>query len=366
MRFDDVVSEILFRALDRPEDVKKLLSLELTGAWINEAREVPQSVCDLLQTRVGRYPSKAQGGASWFGIWLDSNPWAKTHWGYKMFRAPRPDGYELFEQPGGLDPLAENIENLPDKYYERISLKKSSDWLKSYRDGQYPDADEGTIWGVQMALLEARGGICEFDHPLDGVFTTWDLGFTDSTAIWFWRIGAHGVPDVIDHYEAHGEPLSHYFDELAKRGYQYVKHWLPHDARSKTLQTGASIINQFVARFGVGSVAIGPELSLMDGIQAGRWLLEQPVRIHRRCEAGIEALKAYHNIWDENAKVFSRTPEHDWSSHTADAWRYLACVAKSSELMTRKKEPTKTKPIGSLSNSFTLDELWKERERGRI
>jgi hypothetical protein len=68
MRFQDVEAEILFRALDRPEDIKKLLSLELTGAWINEAREVPKAVFDSLTGRVGRFPAKMDGGATWSGI----------------------------------------------------------------------------------------------------------------------------------------------------------------------------------------------------------------------------------------------------------------------------------------------------------
>jgi hypothetical protein len=103
----------LFRALDRPEDKKKLLSLEVTGAYINEAREMPKEVFDVLQQRVGRYPSKMQGGPSWFGIWMDTNPWHTGHWGYKLFSVTKPEGHVLFEQPGGMDEDAENVENLP-------------------------------------------------------------------------------------------------------------------------------------------------------------------------------------------------------------------------------------------------------------
>jgi hypothetical protein len=66
--------EIVLMALDRPDDVKRLLSLELTGAWVNEAREVPWGVIEVLQGRVGRYPSKKDGGATWWGVWLDTNP----------------------------------------------------------------------------------------------------------------------------------------------------------------------------------------------------------------------------------------------------------------------------------------------------
>jgi hypothetical protein len=80
--------------------VKKLLSLEVTGAYVNELKEIPKRVIDVLETRIGRYPSKALGGPTWFGWWADTNPWHIGHWGYKLFKNP-PPGYELYVQPGG-------------------------------------------------------------------------------------------------------------------------------------------------------------------------------------------------------------------------------------------------------------------------
>src|SRR5258706_6571001 len=81
--------EVIFLALDRPEDVRKLLSLELTGAWINEAREVPGEVLSHLQGRVGRYPPAADGGASWSGIIMDTNPPDTDSWFYTKFEDER-------------------------------------------------------------------------------------------------------------------------------------------------------------------------------------------------------------------------------------------------------------------------------------
>lgn len=72
--------EVIFLALDQPKDVRKLLSLELTGAWVNEARELPKAVVDGLTHRVGRYPTKRDGGTTWRGIWMDSNPCDDDHW----------------------------------------------------------------------------------------------------------------------------------------------------------------------------------------------------------------------------------------------------------------------------------------------
>ena len=135
--------EILFLALDREEDARKLLSLELTGAWINEAREVPKAILDALTGRVGRYPSKAQGGATWSGILLDTNPPDDQSWWYHAAEEDTPDGWEFFSQPPGDGPGAENIPNLPVDYYSRIKAGKDEDWVKVYVHGAYGYVTEG-------------------------------------------------------------------------------------------------------------------------------------------------------------------------------------------------------------------------------
>jgi hypothetical protein len=355
--------EILFRALDRPEDVKKLLSLELTGAYINESREVPKHVLDVLETRVGRYPSKAQGGATWFGIWMDTNPWHSGHWGAKLF-ARGLDGYALFRQPGGRAPNAENVSNLPPGYYDRLCIGKDREWVSVYVDGQDASGDHGSIFGAWIATLEASKRIVAFDHPRDGVHTAWDLGKSDSTAIWFWRVNHQRQVDVLDYYEGTGQGLSHYFDVLKAKGYTYEHHWLPHDARAETLATQQTVLEQCRERLGVGKVDIVPNIGVDDGIGAARWLLEQPIRIHERCtkpivndRSGIEVLREYRFAWDETNQVFSKTPLHNYASHGADSFRYLAVVSKHVESMSRPVAP-KPRPAGA-----TLAQMFEEQER---
>lgn len=365
--------EVMFRALDRPDDIQKLLSLELTGAYVNESREIPKHVFDLLQTRVGRFPSMMQGGATWSGIWMDTNPWHTRHWGYRLFTKrenilERHQGlYELYEQPGARSPGAENLENLDPAYYDRLISGKDEEWVRCYVDSIYPSWDEGAIFGPSVDALERRGGITSFSHPQDGVFTSWDLGMTDATAIWWWRINADGFADVIDHYEAHGEPMSHYFDVLDGRAYSYTKHWLPHDARARRLGYETTIFEQFAERYGHASIGVTPSLSLLDGIQAGRWLLERPMRFHPRCGKGIDALREYRYKYDEGARVFSRVPEHNWASHTSDAFRYLAIVVKYAGLISRplETEDRTVKRIPSPAEIAKLDDLWADRENER-
>lgn len=225
-------------------------------------------------------------------------------------------------------------------------------------------ANVGAVWGDLLELLEKAGGIAEFDHPNDGVFTTWDMGISDAMAIWFWRINEDRCVDLIDHYEATGKPLSHFFDEIEAKPYRYVKHWVPHDARARTYQTGVSTVEMFIQRFGAAAVSVVPGLSLADGIQAGRWLLQQRIRIHSRCGDGLEALRAYHYAWDEDSKVLSSKPEHDWSSHSADAFRYVATIARQTEQITRKPPTPQLGPsdVPTLA-TVTLDDLFEARDR---
>lgn len=132
-----VQAEFLFRALDKPDDIKKLLSLELTGGWLNECREIPKEVLDMLIGRLGRFPSKRDGGPTWFGVICDTNPPDSDHWFYNLFEENRPSKYELFHQPSGVGKNAENIENLPDDYYENMIEGKDQEWINVYVHGQY-------------------------------------------------------------------------------------------------------------------------------------------------------------------------------------------------------------------------------------
>lgn len=136
LQFDNVECEVMFLALDTPDDVAKLLSLEATFAWLNECREIHQEIVEGLQKRVGRYPSTRDGGATWWGIWGDTNPPIMDSWWYKqMEHIDGPSGWDVYKQPGGRTPQAENVENLPVDYYSTEGF--SEEYIRVYVDGQY-------------------------------------------------------------------------------------------------------------------------------------------------------------------------------------------------------------------------------------
>jgi phage terminase large subunit len=223
----------------------------------------------------------------------------------------------------------------------------------------------GSVWADLVEELEARGGVETWEHDEDGVFTAWDLGMADATAIWFFRVRDSGI-EFIDHLENRGKPLSFYGDEIDRRGYKYIKHWLPHDAVARTLASQVSVLDQLADRFGRGSVAICPRLALLDGIQAGRWLLQQPqTRFHAdKCKNGLDALRQYHYAYDDDNKMYDAKPEHDWSSHTADAFRYAAVVSKLSGIFKPKPVSDESaRKIVLTAPKITLDGLWADHAK---
>ena len=133
----DIHVELLFRALDHLKDIKKLLSLELSWAWLNEAREIPKPVLDMLQGRVGRYPAVRDGGVTQPCILLDTNACDEDHWFYRVFEEEDNAGFSIFHQPSGLSRWAENLDNLPPGYYERLQPGHDQEWVNVYVGGQY-------------------------------------------------------------------------------------------------------------------------------------------------------------------------------------------------------------------------------------
>jgi hypothetical protein len=179
--------EILFRALDKPKDIKKLLSLELTGAWVNEAREVPKGIIDSLGDRVGRYPDMKDGGCSWRGVMMDTNPPDDDHWWYRLSEVDRPIGWEFFKQPGGLievggkfieNPNVENIDNLEQGYYLTRMAAKAADYIRVYYCGQYGFVKEGKP--IYPEYVDSIHCASEVIKPVAGlpIWTGIDFGLT--------------------------------------------------------------------------------------------------------------------------------------------------------------------------------------------
>lgn len=133
---DDVKAELLFRSLDKPGDMGKLLSLEITYAYLNEARELPKEAIYNVTSRLGRYPSPTMGvTATMPSAWADTNAFDQDNYLYDLLINDLPSTYNLYIQPPGIledgskNPDAENIKNLPKEYYGDFLQGKPDDWI---------------------------------------------------------------------------------------------------------------------------------------------------------------------------------------------------------------------------------------------
>ena len=224
--------EVLFIAIDRPEDVNKLRSLELTGAWINEASEMDKSVLDMCTQRIGRYPSKRVGGPSWTGVIMDTNPPDDDSWWYKLAEEDRPKGYKFFRQPGGLmqdldeksdthmeyipNPRAENIQNhsLGYQYYLNQVAGKTEDWIKVFLLGDY-----GTTMDGKPVYPEWN----DKDHfssnslmPVDGmpVILSFDFGLTPACV--FLQMSPKGQLLILDELVSEDMGIRQFYSEVVR------------------------------------------------------------------------------------------------------------------------------------------------------
>jgi hypothetical protein len=159
----DIVSEWYLVPLEEEEDQKRLLSMQLTGAFLSEAIEMSPDLVDAIAGRCGRYPSALDGGATWFGLIGDTNaPTEGSEW-WKLFEQDKPPDWVVFHQPSGLSPNAENLEWLlqtsdslkypphsPERraqgrtYYERLARGKNKDWIKRYVHAEYGEDPSGS------------------------------------------------------------------------------------------------------------------------------------------------------------------------------------------------------------------------------
>jgi hypothetical protein len=220
----------------------------------------------------------------------------------------------------------------------------------------------GAYYGQEMRRLTDLERITTVDYdPMFPCHTAWDLGFNDSTSIWWFQV-VYGEIRVLDHHSSNGQAIPFYTMLIKQKedefGYKYGYHYLPHDARAKTLASGGkSIIEQISAKIDIKHLKIVPNLSIQDGIQATRLALTR-AWFDNRCEEGIECLRQYQREWNDDKKCFNDRPKHDWTSHSADAFRYMSIVWKDEDSPILKDDRIKGLHIGQ--TDVTLNEMWKE------
>lgn len=184
-------------------------------------------------------------------------------------------------------------------------------------------AVKGAIFSKELEAARTAGRCTTVPwEPVLPVDTDWDLGVGDSTAIWFSQSTRSGEIRIIDYYECSGEGLPHYAQVLKDKGYTYGEHWAPFDIQVKELASGRSRLE--VARTLGIDFRVCPQVPIEDGIHAARMLFPRCWFDAVKCKAGLEALQHYRRDYNSRLNEFKAVPVHDWASHGADAFRYLA------------------------------------------
>lgn len=195
----------------------------------------------------------------------------------------------------------------------------------------------GAFYAREMLAVRSEGRIREvLPVPGQPVHTAWDIGVRDDTSIWWFQVYA-GKVYVLDCYTASGVGVDHYAEVIEARGYKRGVDYVPHDAKVKEWGTGKTRV-ETMRQFGLNPHLI-PLATKLDGINAVRRLLPNCV-FDPRCEDhGIAALEQYRREWDDEKKTFRANEVHDWTSHLADAFRYLALAWREAPRIEERPKP---------------------------
>jgi hypothetical protein len=221
---------------------------------------------------------------------------------------------------------------LNDEAIETLRREMSDEEFQQELCCSFAAPNSGSYYGKLMDEAERDGRITRVPHdPALKVWTAFDLGIDDSTAIWCCQITRGGEWRLIDYIEDSGAGLDHYVRLLQQRPYVYERHLLPHDAEVRELGSGRSRTETLHA-LGVRPTRTVRQHSVADGINAVRMILPRCWFDAERCAKGIHALRHYRREWNEAAQTWRSAPVHDHASHGADAARYLALGARENEV----------------------------------
>lgn len=183
---------------------------------------------------------------------------------------------------------------------------------------------EGAYFSTQMTNLRKQGRLCRIPILDAPVYTTWDLGLDDSMAIIFWQdVGKERR--AIDYYENNGEGFGHYARILSERGYNYHRHYMPHDAAHRMLNKDATSRQQEAEGAGIKPIEVLKRIDTeQTGIEASRTFFPNVYLDEERCAKLVKCLDSYRKEWNDKIGAFKDHPLHDWSSHGYKAFESAA------------------------------------------
>lgn len=351
-------SQIIFKGLQsfNAANIKSLEGFDI--AWVEEAQTLSQHSLDLLRPTIRKPGSE---------LWFSWNPRYKTDAVDKFFRATKREDAICVQINHNDNPWFKNTPLYADmlKDFETDPDKAEHVWNGAYGSSQ------GAILAKWVNKAEREGRIHnEVTYDPEGmpIEVSADLGFRDTASFWYWQ-RVRGGFNVLKYDGDSGldaeEWIPRIQDNIRELGGKVGKIWLPHDSRAKTFQSRHTTMEQFVKAFGVQHVGLVPQSKKLDQISAARAVIDRCAFNTQLCEDGLDGLRAWEFLYNEENGVFSREPNHNWASHPSDAFAY-GCQA----MQEFKESPKDEKPIYSISGlkdgkikTAPLDVLWSETSK---
>ncbi len=289
--------------------------------WVEEAANVSKTSWNFLIPTIRKEGSE---------IWISYNPQLESDETHQRFSVAPPKNSIVRKMTWRDNPWFPEV--LRQEMNELRERDKDA-WLNIW-EGHCLKALDGAVYASELREAEANGRFCKvlYDRSLP-VHTFWDLGWSDSTVIWFAQF-VRGEYRVIDYLSDTRKSIAFYQKCLQDRGYIYGTDWLPHDARAGSLGTGKSI--EEILRGAGRTVRIVPSLSIADGINAVRLIFPNLWMDGEKCADGIQSLRHYRYDKSTDGMSLSRIPLHDWASHAADGLRYLAVALRADKPVPKK------------------------------
>ncbi len=311
-------------------NISKIKSMEgIDVVWCEEADQVTATSWNTLIPTIRKPKSE---------IWVSFNPADEMDDTYQRFVAnPPEDAYVVKVNYCDNPYFPDELEK------ERLAMKNQSENLYLHIWEGEPIANrDGAYWAKYINQEQVDNFPVETNVPVN---TYWDLGVSDSTAIWFVQQVNHEIR-VVHSYENHGEGLAHYVNYIHgwrdKNQAVMGMHYAPHDIAVRELGSGKSRL-ETARSLGI-NFQVAPNVPINDGIQAARAIMPKCWFNKSNTLDGLRALRSYRKEYDDVKGVYKTKPLHDWSSHFADAFRYFA-------LSHRDMNKTWTQPVTAVNRN---------------
>lgn len=302
-------SEFIFEGLrSNPDTVRSFEGIDI--AWVEEAHRISKNSWEIL------IPTLRKEGSE---IWVSFNPELETDETYKRLVIDPPSTAIVKKVNWSDNPFFPEVLR---QEMEELKRKDKDAWLNVW-EGHCRQTLEGAVYANELRDATQAGRICRVPYdPTKPVHTFWDIGWSDSTAIWFAQAIGFDYR-VLRYYEANHRTINHFLREMQGFKYVYGNDYLPHDAASTNIAAGGRTIEGLLRAAG-RKVIVLDRTSIAVGINAARTIFPNCYFDETNCADGLQCLRRYRYEWDEDNRTFSRTPVHDEWSHGADAFRSLA------------------------------------------